>query len=192
MNIFTSDLHFAHKNIVKFTNRGVETTEEQHDEWLINRINEVVRPSDTLYHLGDLSFHRSFNATRDFVHSIRCPVILLKGNHDNLDMLHRVKRDCGNVLAVKEYMEIKIAGNSVVLFHFPIASWHKQGHGSWHLHGHSHGNLKEECSQGKILDVGLDNAYNLYGKHRLFFEEDIIRYMNSREAKINDNHRENI
>ncbi len=192
MNIFTSDLHHSHRNIVKFTNRGKETDQDNHDDWLINLINDTVRPEDTLYHLGDLSFAKSFAAKRDFVNAIRCPVILMKGNHDDLDALKRIQRDCGNVLAVKEYLEIKIAGNSVVLFHFPISSWHKQGHGSWHLHGHSHGNLKEECSQGKILDVGLDNAYNLYGKHRLFFEEDIIRFMENRDVKVNDNHRENI
>ena len=32
---FTSDLHFFHKNIVKFTNRGKETSLEDHAEWLV-------------------------------------------------------------------------------------------------------------------------------------------------------------
>jgi calcineurin-like phosphoesterase family protein len=30
---YTSDLHFRHKNIVKFTDRGNETTKDEHDEW---------------------------------------------------------------------------------------------------------------------------------------------------------------
>jgi len=85
------------------------------------------------------------------------------------------------------YEEIKIGDTPTVLFHFPIASWHKVGYGAWHLHGHSHSSYKVE--QGKILDVGIDSAYNLYGEHKFFSEEDVINYMSHRQVKTVDHHR---
>lgn len=73
------------------------------------------------------------------------------------------------------------------LFHFPIASWHKQDHGSWNCFGHSHGGF--QSSKGKMLDVGIDSSYNLYGNHRLFSESDIREYMQSQAVVATDHHR---
>jgi calcineurin-like phosphoesterase family protein len=191
MRWFTSDLHFSHKNIVKFTNRGVETDPVRHDEWLTAKWNNTVQPGDLVYHLGDFSFHRSYEDLASQVQKLNGEKIFLKGNHDSRQWLRQLVKD-GLIEAFYEYEEIKIQGNSVVLFHFPIASWHKQGHGSWHLHGHCHGNLKPEFTSGKMLDVGIDNVYNLYGQHKFLSDEDIVRYMEFRQVQVNDSHRENI
>ena len=86
-----------------------------------------------------------------------------------------------------QYEEIKISATPVCLFHFPIASWHKQGYGSLHLHGHCHGSYT--TGKGKILDVGIDSAYNIKGKHEFFSEEDIANYMSHRELQTVDHHR---
>jgi calcineurin-like phosphoesterase family protein len=191
MKWFTSDLHFSHRNIVRFTNRGKETSQESHDNWLINLLNSYVRPEDTLYHLGDFSFARDKRDTRSIVDRLHCNDIrMFKGNHDRFEDLLWLKQECRNVTKVKDYEEIRLGDTSVVLFHFPIASWHKQGYGSWHLHGHCHGNLKPEFSQGKVLDVGLDNAFNIYGVHRPFAEEDIVRFMQNRDVRVNDHHKD--
>ena len=72
------------------------------------------------------------------------------------------------------------------MMHFPIACWNQQGRGSYHIHGHSHGSYK---ANGKTLDVGLDNAYNLFGEHKLFTEEDIIEYMSKQEVYASDHHK---
>lgn len=53
------------------------------------------------------------------------------------------------------------------------------------LHAHSHGNYEAE---GKILDVGIDSAYNIFGEHRYFRVSDIFNYMKDREIKVNDHH----
>lgn len=42
-----------------------------------------------------------------------------------------------------------------------------------------------------MLDVGIDNAYNLYGEHRLLNLDEIKQYMDKREVYIADTHREN-
>ena len=191
MKYFTSDLHHKHKNIVKFTNRGVDTTVEDQDDWLVSKVNERVTDADLLYHIGDFSFAKTYDEIAEFCAKLNGQKIFIKGNHDKRENLNRLVKD-GLIQAWYDYKEIKIGDNSVVLFHFPIASWHKQGRGSWHLHGHSHGNLKDAHAKGNILDVGIDNSYILYGEHFVFNEKDVEYHMQDNDLYIADNHRENI
>ena len=53
---FTSDLHFGHKNIIRFDNRPFSTVEEM-DEALIRNWNAKVSDEDTVYVLGDISWY---------------------------------------------------------------------------------------------------------------------------------------
>ena len=52
MIFFTSDTHFNHKAIISYCSRPFESVEEMNDR-LIDNWNQVVKPSDTVYHLGD-------------------------------------------------------------------------------------------------------------------------------------------
>lgn len=144
-------------------------------------------PSSEVFHLGDFAFSSKYEQVRDVVKQLNGNITFIKGNHCDPKVMRRLV-DEGYAHAFYEYKEIKIDRQSVVLFHFPIMAWHKQGYGSWHLHGHSHGNLKNP--QGKMLDVGLDSAYNVLGSHRFFTEEDIIEHMKTKEIQILDHHEE--
>lgn len=75
-----SDLHLGHNNILKYSGslRG-GTTSEEHDEWLIDQINSVVKKGDLLYVLGDVAI--SEEALKK-VSRIRGQKILIRGNHD--------------------------------------------------------------------------------------------------------------
>lgn len=182
---FTSDLHHSHKNICAYTNRKLETTPEEHNSWLVNIWNNTVKAGDLVYHLGDLSFASKYNQVADFVSALSGQKILLKGNHDKSDFLEQLKND-GLIQAWYDYKEIKLGETKTVLFHFPISSWHQQHRHSFHLHGHSHGSSNH--LKGKILDVGLDSAYLLTGKHKFFSEDEIIEYMKNRDTIVNDQH----
>lgn len=50
---FTSDLHFGHKNIIKYCNRPFIDTFAM-DNWLISSWNEVVQDNDIVFILGDI------------------------------------------------------------------------------------------------------------------------------------------
>jgi calcineurin-like phosphoesterase family protein len=183
---FTSDLHFLHKNIVSFTERSKYTTQEDHTEWLIDLWNSTVNKTDKVYHLGDFCFGNTEQAT-EIVKRLNGQIFMLKGNHDKSQTLENLK-SCGLIQEWYDYKEIKIRGNSTVLFHFPLASWHKQGYGSWHLHGHSHGNLSKEHSLGKILDAGLDSMIQSYGQASFFDEDMIEAVMQEKQKYISDHH----
>jgi len=178
MKIFTSDLHFGHKRIVEFTNRAVECgSQDNHTRWLIDLWNTEVSSGDLVYHLGDFSFFKNYDDLANVVCQLKGSKIFIKGNHDRREHLDQLVED-GFLAAWYDYKEIKIGETSVCLFHFPVKFWHKQAHGSIHLHGHLHG--ANSGLDGKVLDIGLDNAYNLYGQHRFFTEEDIVLYMKDR------------
>lgn len=183
---FTSDLHFYHKNICKFTRRHEVVQQEHHEEWLIDIWNSTVKKSDKIWHLGDLTFLTKYEDIAALVKKLNGQKFFIKGNHDRTKVLDQLKKD-DLIQNWYQYEEIKIGKTPVCLFHFPIASWHKVGYGAWHLHGHSHGSYT--TSKGKILDVGIDSAYNLTGKHEFFSEEDIANYMSHRELQTVDHHR---
>lgn len=187
MKIFTSDIHHEHRKIVEFTNRGKDTTQDFHTHWLVKVWNQNVTPADVCYHLGDFSFAKDYKDIALFTARLNGTKILIKGNHDRREHLDQLVKD-KLIAAWYDYKEIKLADKSVVLFHFPISSWHKQGYGALHLHGHCHGNHAD--SKGKMLDVGLDSAYNLYKEHRFFTEEDVLTLMQQKEIHISDHHKE--
>lgn len=162
---FTSDTHFGHKNIVMgVTNwpeevrerscRKFETIEEM-DEVLLERINETVKPGDTLYHLGDWSFGE-FENVLAYRKRIRCRnVHLILGNHD-----HHIERNRAGIRgafsSVTPYLEISYDKEHIIMCHYPFKTWNRGHHGSWMLHGHCHGNLSPDEHNRKTLDVGID------------------------------------
>lgn len=185
MKYFTSDLHIGHKRICELTNRGSVIDFENHNNYIKELWNSTVTIGDIVYHLGDFYFGKSIGYIQEFIESLNGQKIFIKGNHDNRELLNSLVKS-GAIEAWYDYKEIKLAEHSACLFHFPISSWHKQHHGAFHLHGHSHGSFS---GKGKILDVGLDSAFILTGKHKLFSETEIIEYMRNREIYIADQHR---
>ena len=174
---YTADLHHKHKNICKITDRGLTVCQEDHDRWLVNTWNNQVARGDIVYILGDLSFCLDVHEIALWLSVLNGQKVIIKGNHDCSKILDHLL-DINAIQAVYSYHEVKIGSTKTCMMHFPIACWNQQGRGSYHIHGHSHGSYK---GNGKILDVGLDNAYNLFGEHRLFTEEDIIEYMSKQD-----------
>ena len=176
--LFTSDLHFGHRNLVGWTDRKLATTPDEHDDWLVSIWNRDVKPTDTVYHLGDLALFKAGDRVRALLERLNGYKYFIIGNHDEHgNHCCVLKKYVGqySIELVKHYTSTTVGDNDVMLFHFPMGSWHKQRYGSWHLHGHSHGEYTQ--SRGKMLDVGLDNAYKMYGEHRFFTEEDIATHM---------------
>jgi len=189
MKIFTSDLHHMHNRIVEFTNRGADTTQENHTDWLTEVWNNNVTSGDLVYHLGDFSFAKKYDDIAKFTFHLNGQKIFIKGNHDKRENLDQLVKD-NLIQAWYDYKEMKVQEIPTVLFHFPISSWHRQGHGAFHLHGHCHGNHKD--NKGKMLDIGLDFAYNVFGEHRFFTEDDIVQLLKDKETHISDHHKERL
>lgn len=148
---FTSDLHFFHDNILKWSNRPYKTIDEMNDD-IINRINKKVGNNGILYILGDVSFGNLAN-TIECLQRINTPnKTLIIGNHDE----HFLKR--GDFITcfteVHHRLQLNVNKRVIILDHYPIQSWKNMHHGSIHLHGHSHGGT--DNSNLNRIDVGFD------------------------------------
>lgn len=54
---FTSDYHLSHQNIINYCNRPFANVIEM-NTIILNNLESKVKPGDTLYFLGDLSFRK--------------------------------------------------------------------------------------------------------------------------------------
>ena len=79
---FTSDTHFGHENVLKFTDRPWETIWQMNDA-IVDSINGRVAVDDELYILGDFSFKMTAQDAYALRKRIACRRIhLIPGNHD--------------------------------------------------------------------------------------------------------------
>ena len=172
MTLFVaSDLHFGHKNILKFCpdSRPFSSVEEM-NESIIERHNSLVSPQDTTYMLGDIAFCSGSDAAK-MINRMNGKKILVVGNHDKANLKQPSFRAAFE--EIHDYLSIRLPAFDnlkVCMFHFPIYSWDEQHYGSIHLHGHLHG--KPTGLKGRIMDVGLDTN-NCY-PYRL---EDVVKQM---------------
>ncbi|MFK7937213.1 MAG: metallophosphoesterase, partial [Saprospiraceae bacterium] len=120
---FTSDHHFGHKNIIKFSNRPFASVEEM-DEHLIRCWNEKVGADDEVYHLGDVGLC-SAKKLNKILARLNGTIYLIKGNHEGAALA------CANRFAwIKDYHELVVKDPEhergeqfIALFHYAMRTW---------------------------------------------------------------------
>lgn len=191
---FTSDTHYFHANVIKYSNRPFSTTAENGDlvlhplemnENLIARHNAVVKPQDRVYHLGDFGFASEENLDK-VLSRLNGQKYFIYGNHD--EKIRKSKQLQSHFVWCRDYHELRVEHNGerikIVLCHFPMISWNKMHRGSWMLHGHCHGNLRYPF-KGRIWDVGVDpNGLAPVGL------EDLVNRFNAVKPDFLDHHME--
>lgn len=149
---FTADTHFGHTNIIKYDNRPFTSAQEM-NEALIANWNCKVAPTDTVYHLGDVSIMRP-ERTREILERLNGKIYLIRGNHEK-SAEHKLC--CDRFEWIKDYFFLSLNGGiQIALFHYALRTWNKTHHGAWHLFGHSHGRLTVP-EESLCLDVGVDS-----------------------------------
>jgi calcineurin-like phosphoesterase family protein len=177
--LYTSDTHFSHKLVAGL--RGFENTHD-HDQAIIANWNSVVRPLDTVWHLGDVGMGH-FERWADQFSELNGTIHLVTGNHDDVFPGNRDswKYQCqwmygDRFASVQAFTRRKVEGRYFLLSHFPYDGDHTgedrytqyrlRDDGMWLLHGHTH--LKTKLSpemrqeghmliwRGRQLHVGLD------------------------------------
>ncbi len=143
---FTSDMHFGHTNVIKYSKRPFSSVLEM-NEAIINNYNSLVKPSDDAYIIGDFAFTKP----EPFLERLTGRKHLVLGNHDHRRKKAYLKNP--NLIWVRDVSEIKINGQSIWLSHYSHRVWNKWHLGAWHLYGHSHGYMPDH---GLSTDVGVD------------------------------------
>lgn len=154
MTVFlTSDTHFGHTKIIEHCKRPFSSVEEM-DEVMIERWNAAIGLRDEVWHLGDFAFRTP--DMRRYFDQLNGRKKLIFGNHDD-ETTRRLAWD-----EVRDYAEVKLNKQKIVLFHYPIQEWNGAFRGSIHAHGHQHNPAAVTGSHGgrfARFDVGVD-AWN--------------------------------
>ncbi|MBW4606355.1 MAG: metallophosphoesterase family protein [Hassallia sp. WJT32-NPBG1] len=152
---FTSDTHFGHKNILKYTSRPFSSIEEM-DEVLIENWNSKVASDDEVYHLGDVGLY-SPGKLRKILDKLNGKIYLIRGNHDESAQTCKDRFEW-----IKDYYELLMPDSDgyqgkqlIILFHYAMRVWQASHYGSYHLYGHSHGELPDDPNS-LSFDVGVD------------------------------------
>lgn len=128
-----SDTHFGHAGVCRFVhpdNPNVKlrpwSDPDEMDAEMIRRWNETVRPSDKVYHLGDVVINRRALPT---LHRLNGDKVLIRGNHD-------IFRDEEYRTYFRELRAYHVL-NGMILSHIPV---HEASLGRFgvNIHGHLH------------------------------------------------------
>lgn len=122
-----SDTHFGHANIIRYCNRPFADAQEM-DEKMIAAWNDVVRPQDHVYHLGD--FAVSEERLVHCAERLNGHKRLILGNHDNHAPMATYARMFEKILAWRLF-------KPVILTHMPLHQG-SFGKADVNVHGHIH------------------------------------------------------
>ena len=153
----TSDTHFGHAGILAWLDRPFASVAAI-DDGMVAIWNSIVRPRDTVWHLGDFALGPKGTSEKVF-RRLNGVKHLVLGNHDGDDV-----RSCGWA-SVQDMVSFKCDGTRLTLCHYPMVSWRGSSHNrdghvaSVMCHGHVHGTVRDSrmpWSDPCLLDVGVD------------------------------------
>ena len=177
-----SDTHFGHAGVCRFVrNDGVTKlrpwdTAEEMDEFMVAAWNERVRPTDKVYHLGDVVINRRALA---IMRRLNGDKVLIRGNHD-------IFKDEDYREHFRELRAYHVM-NGMILSHIPIHS-ESLGRFGVNIHGHLHANrVMMPGFNGKITDI-VDVRYHCVCVEQTDFApilfEDVIKRITAEGGEI--------
>ena len=128
-----SDTHFGHAGVCRFLRedgnklRPWDNPDEM-DEAMVQAWNETVKPTDKVYHLGDVVINRKALKT---IGRLNGDKVLIKGNHD----IFRLEEYTPFFRDVRGYHVM----NGMILSHVPVHKDALYRFGA-NIHGHTHAN----------------------------------------------------
>lgn len=152
---YIADLHFGHALMLTACKRPFASTQDM-DEAMIRRWNDVVRPDDITYIVGDFSMGlNDEERVRSIFSRLMGHKVLIIGNHDvrRENQVHPTLARLDWMITPTPAMETQDEGQRVYLSHYAHRTWPGSGKGSYHFYGHSHGELPHV---GRSRDVGVD------------------------------------
>lgn len=168
MNFFTADTHFFHRDLLYggfFAPRDQFVTVDQMNETIVANWNARVKPTDTVYHLGDIMLAVDRPAKQMMVEMLvylqrlNGRLMLIKGNHDTSAFLkyllaHNDVDDKGRPkFSVHEVgTRMKFAHYEVFLTHYPLLFGLTKN--KINLHGHIH---HASIHHKENINVGIDS-----------------------------------
>ena len=142
-----SDTHFGHAGVCRFlrddgTKLRPWDNPDEMDEHMVKVWNETVKPTDKVYHLGDVVINRK---ALKILHRLNGDKVLIRGNHD-------IFRDEEYRQHFRELRAYHVM-NGMILSHIPI---HPESLGRFgvNIHGHLHTRrvMMDNGYRGQVID----------------------------------------
>ena len=144
-----SDTHFGHAGVCRFlrddgTKLRPWDNPDEMDEYMVKAWNETVKPTDKVYHLGDVVINRK---SLSIMHRLNGDKVLIRGNHD-------IFRDDEYRQHFRELRAYHVM-NGMILSHIPI---HTESLGRFgvNIHGHLHYNrvkIQKHAGAKPVIDT---------------------------------------
>jgi calcineurin-like phosphoesterase family protein len=157
-----SDTHFGHQGITRFVNADGTKARPWDDAEVMNRDmveywNQTVKPSDKVYHLGDVVINRRYLS---ILGELNGDKVLIKGNHD----LFKLKDYVPYFRDIRAYWPM----NGFLLSHIPV---NENQFSRWkgNIHGHTHG---YHMPDPRYMNVCVEQT----NYRPILFEEVLKRY----------------
>lgn len=158
MIYFTSDWHFNHDKDFIWKSRGFDNVHEMNNV-IMERHNEIVRPEDTVYVLGDLCMgggsDEILRKNRKMIQSMKGNLKVIIGNHDTSTRL-KMYGECYNVEILGYAHFEKINKYNLYMSHYPSFT----------------GNLDYD----KPLKARVINIFGHTHSDELFYEDNPLMY----------------
>lgn len=153
---FTSDLHFGHRNVLKFCDRPWNDEKEM-GNGLIENWNNTVGDNDIVFILGDVFWFNDSHSIKKVLSKLKGKnIYIIPGNHDDFKSYHRVDDDrinlCEDVVVTWITREGKKL-QEIWLSHYPMMTWPHRENGAYQFFGHIHS--KPDKNEGVDQDLPL-------------------------------------
>ena len=146
---YISDLHFGHKNILRYDNRPWQNVQDMESD-MIKLWNKTVDTNDIVYILGDVVWSHKYDEWVRILSQLNGTKYIIKGNHDNTEILDKLK----NEGIIHDWCQQQIVHDCtnceksryVVLNHSPMPFFVNMHHdNTYHLYGHVHISFDAQC-----------------------------------------------
>ena len=160
----TSDTHFNHSKIIKYTNRPFKNVVEMNNR-LIENWNSVVGKYDVILHLGDFGFGKQ-DQLQPIIDQLNGYLILLMGNHDKrnkakfwIPLVDEVIRDAFQVenILFSHWYDLECDPDII------------------NIHGHLHGLYNPSIDKSNHIDLSTECTN--YTPISFQKDLDIVRYI---------------
>ena len=146
---FIGDTHIGHRKIIDFSaeQRPFKTVEE-HDEHIIKAWNTIVRPTDKVFHLGDVFFRKE---NMQQAKRLNGKITLIMGNHDQYFSATEYE-----LLFAKCHASVVF--NDCILTHVPVHPSQLDHRFKFNIHGHLH---SSKLDDSRYINVSAEHLPNL-------------------------------
>lgn len=136
-----SDLHFGHKNIIRYCNRPFASLYEM-DKILVERWNRTVTSTDCVIFVGDLAL--ASGHPREYLRRLNGIKVMIRGNHD--------RQLAGPVDA----LDLEYGDERFFFTHYPHTDAIPVDFDGWIVHGHVHDNAPFFDRENRRINVSCE------------------------------------